>query len=99
MENPLGDFAENKRDWQAVGVASGLGCTVVVSLLLCIGGGVLLDQWLDTSPIFVLIGVALGLAASGYTLYELAVMGIPDRGRIKVRPSKRSDRAGSGEGE
>jgi ATP synthase protein I len=99
MENPLGDFAENKRDWQAVGVASGLGCTVVVSLLLCIGGGVLLDRWLGTSPIFVLVGVALGLAAAGYSLYELAVLGMPDRGRIKVQPSKGQRRVGNGEGE
>ncbi|HEX5165104.1 MAG TPA: AtpZ/AtpI family protein [Thermomicrobiales bacterium] len=86
MEDPLGDT--NQRDFQAVGAASGLGCTVVVSLLLCIGGGVLLDNWLGTSPVFVLIGVALGLAAAGYALYELAVLGQPDRGRIKLKRSR-----------
>jgi F0F1-type ATP synthase assembly protein I len=89
MENPLGDT--NQRDLQAVGAATGLGCTVVVSLLLCIVGGVLLDSWLGTAPIFVLIGVALGLAAAGYALYELAVLGQPDRGRIKLKRSRTKD--------
>lgn len=82
MENPLG--TESQRDWQAIGVASGLGCTVVVSLLLCIGGGIILDRWLDTSPIFTLTGMALGLAAAGYSLYELAVLGDTRRGVVKL---------------
>ena len=90
MENPLG--TESQRDLQAIGAATGLGCTIVVSLLLCIGGGILLDNWLDTSPIFVLIGVALGLAASGYSLYELAVLDQPDRGRVRLRRSRAKDR-------
>jgi len=86
MQNPLGDTTE--RDLQAVGAATGLGCTVVVSLLLCIGGGVLLDSWLGTAPVFVLIGVALGLFTAGYLLYELAVLGQPDRGRIKLKGAR-----------
>lgn len=89
MENPLGDTTQ--REFQAVGAATGLGCTIVVSLLLCIGGGVLLDKWLGTAPIFVLIGVALGLAAAGYALFELAVLGQPDRGRIKVKRGRAKD--------
>lgn len=98
MPDPLGDFVENQRDWQAVGVASGLGCTVVVSLLLCIVGGVLLDRWLGTTPILTLIGVGLGLAASGYALYELAVLGMPDKGRVRLRAKGgRAGREGEGE--
>jgi hypothetical protein len=86
MEDPLGGV--NQRDLQAVGAATGLGCTVVVSLLLCIGGGVLLDQWLGTAPIFVFIGIALGLATAGYLLYELAVLDQPDRGRIRLKRTR-----------
>jgi ATP synthase protein I len=88
MQNPLEDFAENRRDWQAVGVASGIGCTVVVSLLLCIGGGILLDRWLDTAPVLTLIGVFLGLATAGYSLYELAVLGDPKHGVVKLKPKQ-----------
>lgn len=89
MEDPLG--GTDKRDLQAVGAATGLGCTVVVSLLLCIGGGVLLDSWLGTAPIFVFIGIALGLATAGYLLYELAVLNQPDRGRIKLTRKRRTN--------
>ena len=95
MENPLGG---TQRDWQAVGAASGLGCTVVVSLLLCIGGGILLDRWLETSPIFTLSGMLLGLFAAGYSLYELAVLGSPERGVVKLRKRQADERSTSENG-
>ena len=90
MDNPLGG---TQRDWQAVGAASGIGCTVVVSLLLCIGGGILLDRWLGTSPIFTLSGMVLGLVAAGYSLYELAVLGSPQHGVIRLKKKQPDDRS------
>lgn len=75
----LPDFHENDRDVRAIGTAAGLGFSLVTSLVLLIGGGVWLDRWQDTSPVFTLIGVALGLIAAGYQLYELALLGRPDR--------------------
>jgi hypothetical protein len=42
---------------------------------LCIGGGVLLDRQFGASPVFTLLGVALGLVAAGYQLWELAKVG------------------------
>lgn len=60
------------RDWQAIGTALGLGFSVVSSLIVCIGGGVLLDRWLETEPVFTLVGLLLGLATAVYALYELA---------------------------
>lgn len=65
-------------DARAAGVAAGLGCSIVVSIIVCIVGGILLDEWLDTSPWLTLSGVALGLVAAAYQLYELAVMGRAD---------------------
>jgi hypothetical protein len=56
-----------------------LGCAIVVTLIAFIGGGVLLDRALETTPVFTLIGVALGLAAAGYQLYELSRVGLSDR--------------------
>ena len=70
---------EQRAGLSQVGLAAGLGCTVVVSLILCIGGGVALDRALDTTPILTLVGVALGLIAAGYQLYELAQVGRVDR--------------------
>lgn len=64
---------------RAVGVASGLGCSIVASLIIFIGIGVFIDQRYDLAPIFTLIGVALGLVAAGYQLYELTLIGRKDR--------------------
>jgi F0F1-type ATP synthase assembly protein I len=65
----------DQQDLRVIGVATGLGCSIVVALVLCIGGGVVLDRQFGTSPILTLLGVALGLAAAGYQLWELAKVG------------------------
>jgi ATP synthase protein I len=67
------------RDLHAIGIASSLGFSLVASLVVCIGGGALLDQWQGTTPVFILIGVALGLIAAAYQLYELTLLGKKDR--------------------
>jgi hypothetical protein len=66
---------EERAGLGAAGVAAGLGCSIVVSVVITVGGGVAVDSWLDTAPIFTLIGVALALLAAGYQLYELAELG------------------------
>jgi F0F1-type ATP synthase assembly protein I len=78
-----GDFLpESKQEAKVVGLAAGLGCAVVASLVGFIGLGLILDQWLDRTPLFTLLGVGLGLVAAGYQLYEL------------VQVSSRSGKAG-----
>jgi hypothetical protein len=90
MDNPLGEPPKIGRGLQTAGVATGLGCTVVFSLLGCIVGGILLDRWLDTEPILTLAGVAMGLIAAGYTLYEMVMLSDSKRGLIRL--SKPADR-------
>jgi ATP synthase protein I len=81
-----------QQDWRAIGAASGIGCSVVAGLLLCIGGGILLDKWLGTLPIFTLVGVVLGLAVSGYLLYQLAVMNLPKKQSVRSQePDRKSE--------
>lgn len=91
-KQPLGSHSQ--RDWQTIGAASGIGCSVAVSLLLCIGAGILIDRWLGTEPIGVLIGVGLGFVAAGYSLYELAVLGRPDRGVVRLHKDDSDDGVG-----
>lgn len=70
-----GDFLpDNTDDAKVVGLAAGLGCAVVASLISAVGLGIFLDQWLDKTPVFTLIGVGLGLIAAGYQLYELVLV-------------------------
>ncbi|MDI3340547.1 MAG: AtpZ/AtpI family protein [Sphaerobacter sp.] len=85
MAGPPGERRSSQRDWRAIGTASGLGCSTVVSLLLCILGGLVLDRWLGTLPLFTLVGVGLGIATAGYLLYELAVVSRPDKGLKRTR--------------
>lgn len=70
-ENPQ----SNRRQLKAVGLAVGLGCSVVAGLIIFVLGGVLLDRWLETTPLFTLLGVLLGIIAAGGQLYRLARVG------------------------
>jgi F0F1-type ATP synthase assembly protein I len=45
-----------------------LGFSVVIGIV----GGVLVDGWLGTSPIFTLVGVAVGIGAAMYTIWDVA---------------------------
>ncbi|MEA2597056.1 MAG: synthase protein [Thermomicrobiales bacterium] len=62
----------------AAGAATGLGCSVVVTVILFIGGGILVDRSANTAPTFTLIGVVVALVAAGYELYELSRVGRAD---------------------
>jgi F0F1-type ATP synthase assembly protein I len=42
---------------------AGIGIFFAASVLLPLLGGVALDNWLHTAPVFVLIGLVVGLAA------------------------------------
>jgi ATP synthase protein I len=77
-----------------IGVATGLGCSIVAALVLCIGAGVWLDNRFGTSPVMTLIGVALGLAAAGRQLWELAKLSGQQTGPVSPRtPGQSSSRA------
>ena len=55
-----------------MGIAFDLGIRLGISVILGLGGGLLLDSWLRTSPIFTLIGMVLGIGAAMYTIWDAA---------------------------
>lgn len=65
----------DRKELGTIGVASGLGCSIVASLVVFLVGGIFLDRFLGTAPVFLLIGVGIGLIAAGYQLYELTKLG------------------------
>jgi hypothetical protein len=69
---------QDKERLGAAGAALGLGCSIVVSVVLFIVGGVLVDKATDLTPVFTLLGLALALVAAGYQLYEMARVGRAD---------------------
>jgi len=54
------------------GLVLDLGLRLGISVVLGVGGGLLLDGWLRTSPVFTLIGMTLGIAAAMYTIWDVA---------------------------
>ena len=54
------------------GLVFDIGIRMGVSVAIGLGGGLLLDNWLGTRPIFTLIGMVLGIAAAMYTLWDVA---------------------------
>jgi ATP synthase protein I len=55
-----------------IGIAFDLGVRLGISVILGLGGGLLLDSWLHTSPIFTLAGMVLGIGAAMYTIWDVA---------------------------
>ena len=54
------------------GVAFDLGLRLGISVILGVGGGLLLDSRLHTSPICTLVGMVLGIGAAMYTIWDVA---------------------------
>lgn len=64
-----------------IGLSFQFGFTIVGAFALFMGGGILLDRWLGTSPIFLLIGMVIAFMAIGYSLYEIATIGYKPRAK------------------
>ena len=69
MEPDHDDDGRPSANW---GVAFDLGLRLGISVILGVGGGLLVDSWLHTSPIFTLIGMVLGIGAAMYTIWDVA---------------------------
>lgn len=62
----------DRSTWRAMAVATQIGTAVAASLGLAMGGGYMIDRWLGTRPVFLLLGIIVGLVAAGYTIADLA---------------------------
>jgi F0F1-type ATP synthase assembly protein I len=51
----------------------GLGTSLAMSVLLCLGGGYWLDRRLGTAPLFLLVGGGFGLFAGLYSFFKHAM--------------------------
>lgn len=70
-------------------LTSGMGCSVAVVLIAFIGGGIFLDGRFDSSPIWTLVGVGVGITAVGM---ELAAIVRISRTRAASVPWPKSSR-------
>ena len=51
----------------------GLGWYIAASIVLGVGGGLLLDRWLGTVPLFTLLGVLAGSVVAFYGMYRMVL--------------------------
>ncbi|MBI4198136.1 MAG: AtpZ/AtpI family protein [Chloroflexi bacterium] len=51
----------------------GLGWYIALCIILGVGGGIWLDRRLNTSPLFILVGVLLGSVLAFYGVYKMVV--------------------------
>jgi F0F1-type ATP synthase assembly protein I len=54
------------------GMVLDLGMRLGLSVVIGVVAGVLLDNWANTRPLFTLIGVAVGIAAAMYSIWDVA---------------------------
>ncbi|MDP9381697.1 MAG: AtpZ/AtpI family protein [Chloroflexota bacterium] len=58
---------------RALGLVSGIGFSIAISIGLGVVLGLLVDDALGTAPLFLIVGILVGLGLSGYTLYRLTL--------------------------
>ena len=68
-----GGVEADMRRWQAAFNIVGVGWFVGLSMLLGTFGGLWLDSKLNTQPIFVLVGLFLGLIIAGFGVYRMLI--------------------------
>lgn len=61
--------APTDKTWSAYGLALSLGYMIITPILIFGIGGVLLDKYLNSFPIFILIGFFLAMTASLTIVY------------------------------
>ena len=54
------------------GLVLDLGFRLGLSVVIGVVGGVLLDNWLGTAPLFTLLGVVVGIGAAMYSIWDVA---------------------------
>ena len=54
---------EDAEQARAIGVMASAGWAFAISVVLGLGGGMLLDRWLGTTPWLLFVGLVLGFAA------------------------------------
>jgi F0F1-type ATP synthase assembly protein I len=61
------------RRWiRQLGNLSGVGLTLVISTVLGLWGGYVLDRWLGSAPWLMLVGLLLGIASGFVNLFRAA---------------------------
>lgn len=74
---------DEQRVWTAYGLALNLGYMIIVPILIFGIGGVILDKYLGSTPLFIFVGFILAMTISMLIVYmkmkDIVVTGIPKK--------------------
>ncbi len=65
------DFETRMPKWLLALRLTGVGFFIAISIVLGIVGGLWLDRVLNTTPVFAIIGLLVGIAVAGYGVYQM----------------------------
>ncbi|MFA6918441.1 MAG: AtpZ/AtpI family protein [Candidatus Gracilibacteria bacterium] len=81
-KNP-GTAEKEVKMWSAYGLAMNLGFMIVTPILVFGGGGVLLDKYFNSFPLFIFIGFTFSMIAALGIVYvktkDIIIMGKPPK--------------------
>ena len=80
----------DKSTQRALALVSGLGFAIAVPLAAFTVGGLWLDDRFGTSPLFLLVGIIVGLASAGGLIAELLSFQSSGQGRLLRRRARRA---------
>jgi F0F1-type ATP synthase assembly protein I len=66
------------KDWSLLAQALQMGWVVVISLLIPLFAGIWLDKRLGTTPLFILLGMAVGILAATLGVVRVALRTFAD---------------------
>ena len=61
----------NREIMKSIALINQIAISMMVPIIGCIFLGILLDRWLGTSPLFIIIMVFLGMGAAFVSLYKI----------------------------
>ena len=88
-------MTEDKRQlFKSLGFLSSIGISLVAAILIGLAMGYSLDQWLDTSPMFTLIMLAIGIISGFRNIYILTTRELRRQELEEKRAESRHDSDG-----
>lgn len=70
MEDKKIENKDSEKVWSAYELALTLGYMIIVPILIFGVGGVFLDKWLNTFPIFIFVGFILAMTSGLIIVYK-----------------------------
>ena len=73
VRQPQGEAA--KEFFRSISLVTQIGLTMVITIGVGFAAGFYVDRWLDTSHIFLIVGILFGIGAAFWNVYRILLKG------------------------